>query len=142
MAHNKYGLQRDIPEPVKRAVRAACGFGCVICGLPFYHYDHFDPEFENARTHDAAGIALLCGYHHDKRTRGTLSKETVASACGAPNAVTHGVSRDLMDVGSNYLVHFGGITFNGVHTLIATADGERWLVLDPPEKPGSRCGNN
>jgi 5-methylcytosine-specific restriction endonuclease McrA len=37
------GRRPKIPEGVKREVRQRCGFGCVICGLPIYEYDHLVP---------------------------------------------------------------------------------------------------
>jgi hypothetical protein len=35
-----------IPLPVKRLVRQQCAFGCVLCGLPLYEYDHIVPYHE------------------------------------------------------------------------------------------------
>ena len=49
---NKHGLPRTIPPDVKRAVRRACGFGCVICGLGIVDYEHVDPTFADALVHD------------------------------------------------------------------------------------------
>lgn len=51
-AMNKHGLSRTIPEPVKREVRQACGFGCVFCGHALVEYEHVDPLFADARLHD------------------------------------------------------------------------------------------
>ena len=31
---------RNMPLPIQREVRQRCGFGCVVCGLPLYEYDH------------------------------------------------------------------------------------------------------
>lgn len=47
---NKYGLTRDIPASVKRAVRQRDGFGCVICGLGIYTYEHIDQPFKNDKN--------------------------------------------------------------------------------------------
>ncbi len=33
-------VRPKIPLPIQREVRQRCGFGCVICGLPLYDYDH------------------------------------------------------------------------------------------------------
>ena len=57
---NKHGLSRYIPEAIKREVRQRCGFGCVICGFGFYDYEHFDPDFADAKFHDPNGMTLLC----------------------------------------------------------------------------------
>lgn len=58
-----------IPEDVKRQVRQRCAFGCVICGLPVYHYDHMT-AYHVVKEHDAANITLLCASHHDQRPVG------------------------------------------------------------------------
>ncbi|MFF2910016.1 HNH endonuclease [Paenibacillus sp. NPDC057934] len=69
---------RDIPNPVKRAVRQRCGFGCVICGSPIYHYDHMK-EWAIYQRHVAEEITLLCPTHHQEKTSGLLSSDTVES---------------------------------------------------------------
>ena len=51
---NEHGLPRHIPADVARAVRQECGFGCVICGVALIQYEHFDPEFAEAREHVAS----------------------------------------------------------------------------------------
>ena len=71
---NKYDLNRDIPNLVKRQVRQSCGFGCVICGASIIDYEHVDPIFAEAKEHDPEKITLLCPQHHAKVTRGFLSK--------------------------------------------------------------------
>ena len=58
---NQYGLTRTIPEDIKRQVRQACGFGCVCCGLAIATYEHIDPEFHFAESHDPDKMAYLCG---------------------------------------------------------------------------------
>jgi hypothetical protein len=57
---NRFGLGRTIPAEIKLEVRKRCGFDCVRCGIGFYDYEHFAPDFKNATTHDPAGITLLC----------------------------------------------------------------------------------
>ncbi|MHB0562224.1 hypothetical protein ACX3RA_15640, partial [Escherichia coli] len=57
---NKHGLSRRIPETIKRQIRQRCGFGCVICGFGFYDYEHFKPDFVDAKVHDPNGMTLLC----------------------------------------------------------------------------------
>ena len=42
---NKYGLGRYIESDTRRLIRKRCGFGCVICGIGFFDYEHFDPDF-------------------------------------------------------------------------------------------------
>ena len=69
---NKYGLSRNIPEDVKLAVRQACGFGCVVCGMSIIEYEHIDPPFHDATVHDPTKIALLCATCH-----GNVSKKVL-----------------------------------------------------------------
>jgi HNH endonuclease len=77
---NRHGLTRDIPEPVKRAVRQACGFGCVVCGASIIEYEHVDPGFADAREHGPANLTLLCPQCHSKVTTGIWSKEKIKVA--------------------------------------------------------------
>jgi hypothetical protein len=99
---NKHGLSRGIPEGIKRLVRQRCRFGCVVCGRAVYHYDHFDPEFEEAKEHNPAGITLLCGSCHDKKTRGLLSTETVRQWNRNPKCLHTGFSFEAFDVGGQH----------------------------------------
>lgn len=77
---NRFGLNRYIPANIRREVRQRSRFGCVVCRRGFYQYEHIDPLFELARTHDAEGICCLCGACHDAVTRGQLSKAMVKIA--------------------------------------------------------------
>jgi len=72
-----------IPPDMKRQVRQRCGFGCVICGIPFFHYDHI-VEFSEVHEHTADNITLLCGTHHDQKTRGLLPRAIVERANASP----------------------------------------------------------
>ena len=69
---------RDIPLPIQREVRQRCGSGCVICGLPFYEYDHM-LGCENVKSHVADEITLLCRLHHGGKTSGLLPAAAVVS---------------------------------------------------------------
>ncbi len=85
---NKFGLTRDIPADIKRAVRQRCGFGCVLCAGAIVEYEHFDPEFARARRHSADGITLLCPTCHAKKTRNLISVRRIREANAAPAAMT------------------------------------------------------
>jgi hypothetical protein len=74
---NKHGLKRYIPADIRRKVRQQSKFGCVNCRAAIAQYEHIDPVFEDATTHDPDGICLLCGGCHDRVTRGRLSKQTI-----------------------------------------------------------------
>lgn len=78
----------DIPEPLKREVRQKCGFGCVICGIPVYHYDHID-EYSKVKSHDLANLVLLCPNHHQDKTSHRLPKEKLDRAASTPRNLSY-----------------------------------------------------
>lgn len=94
---NKFGLNRDIPEQTKREVRQRCGFGCAICGVTITEYEHFFPDYKNARSHDANRIVLLCPNHHREVSKGLLPKEQVAEASLNPKARQVGFSTQRIE---------------------------------------------
>ncbi|WP_301234327.1 hypothetical protein [Pandoraea cepalis] len=97
---NRFGLLRNIPAHVKRAVRQACGFGCVICGNPFIQYHHSDVSYADAAIHDPKKITLLCGGCHDRVSRGTYSDEKVREHIEKPYCLTRGPAFADLDYGS------------------------------------------
>lgn len=110
MATNKYGLSRhNIPAAVKRIVRQKSGFGCVICGLGIYQYDHVDPVFSKCRNHDPECMTLLCPNCHSKVTTKMWSREKVKKAMRAPRSFTRGYSNEFFDIGDGHpVIVFGG----------------------------------
>jgi len=92
--------QRDIPEPIKRLVRQRCGFGCVICGLPLYEYEHME-EWAIVKRHVAEEITLLCDRHHREKTGKLLPIEEVKSNNDNPFNLREGVTPP-------YSLHFRG----------------------------------
>jgi hypothetical protein len=136
---NRYGLERDIPEAVKREVRQHCGFGCVVCGAAICEYEHFNPPFMEARAHLKEGIALLCGGCHGKVTRKLWSKEKIAMAWGNPCTFKQGCSKDALDVGAEFSLVLGSCTYRRFRNIIATASGQSWFSIDPPEAVGAPC---
>ncbi|MDQ1709869.1 MAG: hypothetical protein QOG49_1254 [Frankiaceae bacterium] len=84
-----------IPDPMKREVRQRCGFGCVLCGIPLYHYDHM-VDFAIVQEHTAENLTLLCARHHDEKTRGLLSADAIAAANADPCNVREGRSAGLL----------------------------------------------
>lgn len=129
------GLSRHIPAAIRRQVRRACGFGCVVCGLAFAQYEHFDPPFEEAVEHRVEGIALLCGACHDKKTRGFWSQEKIALARSTPITFHGGRARDVFDLRPPFTLWLGNTRFERVSTIVKTREGERWLSIEEPEDP-------
>ncbi len=134
---NKHGLTRTISDVTKREVRKRCGFGCVRCGLAFFDYEHFDPDFKDAKEHRAEGITLLCMQCNQKRAHGTLSVETVAAANMAPKCLERGFASESFDFGSDPMqVAFAGVTFTNCPILIEV-NGFPLLSVREPEAPGT-----
>ncbi|MDM3025862.1 HNH endonuclease [Citrobacter sp. CK194] len=69
----------SIPAEIKREVRKQCGFGCAICGMPFFQYDHIE-EYAEVREHTADNLVLLCPNHHSAKTTKKLSPERIREA--------------------------------------------------------------
>jgi hypothetical protein len=91
---------RNIPLPIQRQIRQRCGFGCVICGMPLYEYEHL-PGWANVKRHVAEEITLLCDQHHREKTNGLLPLQTVVAANKDPHNLREGVSKP-------YSLHYAG----------------------------------
>ena len=74
---NKHGLDRYINADTRRQIRQNSGFSCVICRAPFCTYEHFDPEFVDAKEHNPDGMCLLCPSCQADTTAGRLSKAVI-----------------------------------------------------------------
>jgi trigger factor len=92
--------KRDIPLTIKREVRQRCGFGCVICGIPLYEYEHM-LGFAEVHRHVADEITLLCDQHHREKTSGLLPVEDVLKADKHPHNLRAGAS-------APYALHYAG----------------------------------
>jgi len=74
---NRFELDRYIPSEIKREIRQRSKNGCVVCRCGVYQYEHIEPEYKDAVTHNPDAICCLCARCHDKVTRGLLSKQAV-----------------------------------------------------------------
>jgi trigger factor len=97
---------RNIPLPIQREIRQRCGFGCVVCGLPLYEYDHVI-DWSKAKTHDPNQITLLCDQHHREKTSGLLPIEEVREANDTPFCHKNGVSKP-------YDLHYSGTEIEAI----------------------------
>lgn len=133
---NKHGLPRHIPKAIKQAVRQRCGFGCVRCGFAFFDYEHFDPDFAEAKEHNANGITLLCSQCNQKRARGRLSAETVSRANANPVCLQKGFTAEMFDFSPKEIeVELGGVVFKNCNHLVVINDTPI-LSISRPESPG------
>jgi hypothetical protein len=133
---NKHGLSRDIPDPVAREIRQRCGFGCVNCGSAIYQYEHVDPEFADATSHDPNRIVLLCGTCHDLVTKRFLSKETIKEKAKTPKCKERGFSFGPFDIGNDPPeIALGLVLARNARTLIRIC-GDDVFTIRAPEQPG------
>lgn len=133
---NRYGLDRKIPNPVARHIRKECGFGCVVCGNAIYEYEHIDPVFSNAKSHDPERIALLCGSCHAKVTKGIWSKDKVKAARQKPYCITHGESELHLDcTGKEVSVEILDCAFINANTILKVY-GKKLLGVNDPDEDG------
>lgn len=133
---NQFGLGRTIPEPVKRDVRQRCGYGCVVCGSAIIEYEHINPEFSRARTHDAAGITLLCPTCHSKKTRNFLSQRRVLEATNDPIAKRAGYAFSELEASTSHpYIIFAGFKFENCRTPIQIR-GLPIFQIEDAEVPG------
>lgn len=104
---------RNIPLPIQREVRKRCGFGCVICGMPLYEYEHME-GWAVVRRHVADEITRLCDQHHREKTNGLLPIEAVRRENSSPYNIREGVSKpyDLHFEGAKAEVVIGGNSFS------------------------------
>lgn len=134
---NQFGLSRYVPADIARQIRQRCGFGCVVCGLAFYDYEHFAPDFADATEHNPDGMTLLCSQCNQKRARGRLSADTVARFNANPKCKEDGYSSELFDFGLDPItIKFAGATiYNCRHAIVVNEIPI--LTISPPKELGS-----
>ena len=105
-------INRKIPEDIKREVRKRCGFGCVICGIPIFEYDHIE-EWSKVQKHEANNITLLCDMHHKEKTNRLLSKDQVLKANSNPFNIINNLSNPhkLNYDSKEFSIYFGDMRF-------------------------------
>lgn len=95
-------MSRDrppIPADMKRRVRQRCGFGCVLCGLPVFDYDHII-DYSTVMEHTEENVTCLCDRHHREKTSGLIPLKNVIQANTNPHNLRRGQSEP-------YFLHFG-----------------------------------
>lgn len=143
MPTNRFGLNRAIPEQVKQLVRKRCKFGCVNCRTAFYQYDHFDPEFKDAKNHDPSGICCLCPTCHQEVTSGRLSRELIKKrAIEVNDAVSDPITPPLDFHDGSECLKIGGIRYSLIPLSLINIYGENLLTVTPStnSEPGSISG--
>lgn len=139
---NKHGLFRRIPDDIRRQVRRRCGFGCLLCRQAPVQYDHFEPEWVDAKQHDPAGIVLLCPSCHVKRGAGIVSINQIHEALKRAESGTLGPVRyefnQAMPEQTKWRMRMGTFDFvegarfevNGATILSVAGDKELGTLLN------------
>ena len=106
---------------MQREIRQRCGFGCVVCGLPLYDYDHLR-GWANVHDHVASEITPLCDRHHREKGAGLLTAAAVETANQNPHNLRGGVSKpyDLHYSGDECEVTIGGNSFSATNAEYGT----------------------
>jgi hypothetical protein len=94
---NIHNLSRTIPQRIKDQIRRESGYACVVCGSCPYHYEHIQPEFKDASSHDPEKMTLLCPLCHQKVTNKVFSKDLVWQAKKEPWAIKNGHTKYGLD---------------------------------------------
>jgi hypothetical protein len=135
---NKHGLKRsDLTSEQKRTLRQEAGFGCVRCGNAIGTYEHIDPPFSEAKSHEVVNMAFLCMGCHDKVTRGLLSKQTVKDCKDNPRSLQDGFSFEAFDIGcESPVIHFGPLSAIDCTYLIRVNDRPVFWINEPEDAGG------
>jgi hypothetical protein len=137
---NRHGLSRHIPDAVAREVRQRSRFGCVRCRSGIYTYEHIQPEFADAKRHDARAICLLCPKCHALVTKKRIPKEAIRRAYEAiqvSEAPLPPVDDEFfLAHAPNASIYLGSCRFESFDTIIRI-NGENVLSylptnVDPP----------
>lgn len=134
---NKYGLPRKIPSHIKREVRKRCGFGCIVCGCGLIQYEHVDPEFHEAKSHEPDAIVTLCPTCHASVTSKFWSKDRVKRHALDPACLKEGFLKHVFDfyTDGHPSVQFGGVLLKNCPTPIEIF-GTPLISIKPPECEG------
>lgn len=116
---NKHGLSRYIPQNVRQKIRKESGYGCIICGSMFCDYEHIEPEFNDAKSHDSACMALLCGGCHHHVTGKRKSKNRVWKAKAEPFALKNGYIKELLEPALDETIKIGNSVISSTQVAIA-----------------------
>ncbi|TCR69598.1 HNH endonuclease signature motif containing protein [Rhizobium sp. BK376] len=131
---NRYGLSRDIPSSVKKQVRQACSFGCVVCGQIPYDYDHLRIPFADAREHDPDDIVLLCDACHRRKTAHILSTDMILLAMKHRTAAQSPTRFKLSALKHDFCVSWAGNLIEANKNVILV-DGVPILSFAPTDNP-------
>jgi hypothetical protein len=122
-----------VPEDVKRQLRQEAGFGCCLCGLPIFDYQHIVPYSE--RPHfKSEDMMILCPWHHREATVGALTEAEQRKAKARPFNIVRGYADGLLKLHAKLCaIAVGSVQFVGEGVWISI-DGEPLLRLAMDEQ--------
>ena len=109
------------------------------CAATIYEYEHFLPDFKDAKEHDSDKIVLLCPSCHGLVTKGLIPKEQVAEFSAKPKSREIGFSSQNLPIFRGVpTMKFGenGVLLHNVRVPIVVG-GQPRLFFAPPEDGGS-----
>ncbi|HHQ6631940.1 TPA: HNH endonuclease [Serratia fonticola] len=115
---NKFGLTRYIKASVRRKIREDAGYGCVICGNLFVDYEHIEPEFHCAQSHDPERMTLLCRGCHSRVTDKRTSKDRVWQCKADPATKRIGFASEILEPKDNLSIKLNTLTVSGSEVIL------------------------
>jgi hypothetical protein len=113
---NIHNLSRTIPQRIKDQIRRESGYACVVCGVCPYDYEHIQPEFKDASSHDPEKMTLLCPLCHRKVTNKVFSKDLIWQAKKEPWAIKNGHTKYGLDFfGDEFKFVLGNFEIDSPH---------------------------
>lgn len=130
----------NIPDRVKRQLRAEVGFGCPVedCGCPYLTYHHFDPPRRVREHNEPAGMIALCRKHHDDAEGGAFTNDQMRELKAGGAARNQRISGRFEWRRRQLLIHTGRVltfeaqvplAFNGIPVVSLTRDERNHLRL-------------
>lgn len=121
--------RRPVPADVKRQLRQEAGFGCCVCGHPFFEYHHIQP-YNEGKGHLVEDMMVLCPNHHHEATIGALPEFEQRKRKAEPVNISRGYVDGLLSIADPVIaVELGSNQFIGVGFKLVV-DGEPLLQLE------------
>jgi hypothetical protein len=126
-------VPREPPAHVKRQLRQEAGFGCCICGYPFYEYHHIR-EYSTEPHHDPKDMMVLCPNHHHQATVHAIEEADQRSSKLAPFNIKRGFADGQLFVNNRTTaIEIGSNLFIGDGFKLAV-DNEALVKLESDEE--------
>lgn len=126
-------MKRTSPARVKLRLRQEAGFGCCVCGHPFYEYHHIR-DFAAWPHHDPTEMMVLCPNHHHEATVRALSEADQRKWKQNPFNITRGLVDGPLVIDTDIIaIEVGTVLFVGTGFKLVV-DGNPLLLLESDEK--------